>query len=57
MYIPPTQVNLDSADEVAMLSYMGKNVIKGTRAHDEYMADWEDVTFVEADATGVCERR
>ena len=35
-----------------MLSYIGKNVIKGTRAQDEYMLDWSHVTFREADATG-----
>ena len=34
-----------------MLAYMGKNIIKGTRANDEYMLDWEDVAFVEADTT------
>ena len=31
-----------------MLAYMGKNIIKDTRANDEYMLDWEDVAFVEA---------
>ena len=41
-----------STDEVAMLSYVGKNVIKGTRAQDEYMLDWSNVTFKEADSTG-----
>ena len=45
-------VDLESPDEVAMLSYIGKNVIKGTRAQDEYMLDWSSVIFEEADATG-----
>ena len=46
------QVDLLSTDEVAMLSYIGKNVIKCTRAQDEYMLDWSNVTFKEADSTG-----
>lgn len=46
------QVDLLATDEVAMLSYIGKNVIKGTRAQDEYMLDWSNVTFKEADSTG-----
>jgi hypothetical protein len=35
-----------------MMSYVGKNVVKGTRAQDEYMLDWSNVSFEEADATG-----
>ena len=35
-----------------MLSYVGKNIVKGTRAADEHMLDWSDVTFQEVDATG-----
>ena len=44
-------MDLESSEGVAMLAYMGKNIIKGTRANDEYMLDWEDVAFVEADTT------
>jgi hypothetical protein len=45
-------VNLCATKEVAMLSYVGKNVVKGTRAQDEYMLDWSNVTFREVDETG-----
>ena len=44
------EVDLGNANEVAMVSYMSKNVVKGSRAQTEFMLDWSDVTFVEASA-------
>ena len=42
------EVDLENANEVNMVSYMSKNVVKGSRAQTEFMLDWEDVEFVEA---------
>ena len=35
--------NLNSAEEVLITAYIGKNLVKGTRAQDEYLLDWADV--------------
>ena len=42
------EVDLENASEVNMVSYMSKNVVKGSRAQTEFMLDWDDVEFVEA---------
>ena len=41
-------VDLENANEVNMVSYMSKNVVKGSRAQTEFLLDWEDVEFCEA---------
>jgi hypothetical protein len=42
------EVDLDNANEVSMVSFSSKNVVKGSRAQTEFMLDWDDVEFVEA---------
>ena len=44
------EVNLESQNEVAAVSYMSKNVVKGSRAQTEGMLDWSHVKFVEKSA-------
>eukprot|EP00966_Prymnesium_polylepis_P271110 6263064-Prymnesium_polylepis.2 len=44
VYAVQSQVDLDATDEVIMCAYMTKNIVHGTRAADEWLLDWLDVT-------------
>jgi hypothetical protein len=41
----------DNTEEVLTTLYMAKNIVMGTRAADEFLLDWSDVSFEEASAT------
>ena len=44
------EVDLENQNEVCMVSYMSKNVVKGSRAQTEGWLDWAHVRFVEKSA-------
>ena len=39
-------MDLGNAEEVLTAAYMAKNLVKGTRAADEFLLDWTDVEFI-----------
>ena len=41
-----------SPTEVAIATYMTKNLVHGRRAADEFLLDWADVEMVEVDGCG-----
>lgn len=41
----------DNTEEVLTTLYMAKNIVMGTRAADEFLLDWSDVSFEEVSAT------
>ena len=47
------QVDLNVTDEVLTCAYMTKNIVHGTRAADEWLLDWSDVTEHTASGSSV----
>jgi hypothetical protein len=45
-------LDLKSPTEVAIATYMTKNLVHGRRAADEFLLDWADVEMVEVDGRG-----
>ena len=45
-------LDLKSPTEVAIATYMTKNLVHGRRAADEFLLDWAEVVFVEKDGEG-----
>ena len=45
-------LDLQSPTEVAIATYMTKNLVHGRRAADEFLLDWADVEMVEVDGRG-----
>ena len=45
-------LDLSNPTEVAIATYMTKNLVHGRRAADEFLLDWADVEFVEVDGRG-----
>ena len=45
-------LDLESPTEVAIATYMTKNLVHGRRAADELLLDWADVEMVEVDGCG-----
>ena len=45
-------LDLSNPAEVAIATYMTKNLVHGRRAADEFLLDWADVELVEVDGCG-----
>eukprot|EP00966_Prymnesium_polylepis_P049363 1142685-Prymnesium_polylepis.1 len=51
-------LDLKNPTEVAIATYMTKNLVHGRRAADELLLDWADVEMMEVDGRGTmpCQR-
>ena len=45
-------LDLNNSTEVAIATYMTKNLVHGRRAADEFLLDWTDVDMVEVEGCG-----
>ena len=43
--------NLDDTEEVLTLFFIAKDIVKGTRAVDDFFLDWADMEWVEGTTT------
>ena len=41
------ETNLDDTEEVLTMLFVGKDIVKGTRAIDDFFLDWADMKWVE----------